>query len=582
MATLLHGINMQPEIIDPQVKNLVTAIGRAETGGITGEAAYKAYGSSGEYGRYQFMPNTWKEWAAESGVNTPLQQATIEEQNKVAYNKVKNLKAQGYSPAEIASIWNSGDPKSYTGYRSDGVTPTKGRIRNSAGVDVDIDVPSYAMKVSQAYRELQGQGATLPQQDVPMPQQAPQGNEPQGYINDIGSSLAESGGKLANAIGDTVSGKINPVSGLIRTAGAGLGAVGDVTDDILSNTPVVGGIYRGLTDIIGSAAGGVMESEAGQAGIKKYGEFAAKHPELAGNIEPAIDIATALPLLRGFKKAKEGVKGAVGNVLHGKTDDALETVSAPLTPKETARALATRGTTKKGLLGDVHLADDPFDVKVKEAVTANVPKFNPSKGLLYNINETRNSVNRLKNDLKKTMQELGQDRIYSFRELGSSLSRVEMPDIVAADETLARLHGLLIQRALNIAKKKGGKVSNLLDVRQEFDNMIKKQYGDIYSSERYSPLKSVVMEIRNELNDFTARNLPEGSGYEDSLLDQHLLLEALENMSEKASKGATKELGVTPMGQFGKKHPIIKGLAKTGGVAAAQGAGLGAFTRLLD
>lgn len=560
---------MQPTTtnsLDPQVVALAKAIRDTESQGNP-----NAVGASGEYGSYQFTPETWSAYAGEAGINVPLQQATREQQNEVVYKKLKKWKDQGYNPGQIASMWNAGEskPNAY-----------KENWRGVNEYGVAYDTPAYAEKVAQAYQRLKGQ--TAPIQAVATTSSPADPNAPQGFINDIGGSLAESGTKLATAVGDTFSGKINPVSGVIRSAGALAGSVGDVTTDVIRNTPVVGSLYQGAEDLVGKIGEGIAGTEYGQAGLKKYQEFAEKHPELAGNIGAGVDIVTAIPVLRGLKAGKKAIGGLVDTALHGKTDDVLEAVSAPLTPKEQARALVSRGTVKKGLLGDVHLADDAFDVKVRNAVAENVPKFNPSKGLLHNINETRTVITKLKNDLKKTVQDMGQDRIYSYKELGSSLRQIEMPDIVAADETLARLHQLLINRALKIAKDKGGKVSNLLDVRQDFDNMIKKQYGDIYSSERYSPLRQVVTEIRRELNDFTARALPEEAGLKQSLEKQHLLLEAVENMAEKASKGPSKELGVGPVSQFGQKHPVVKGLVKTGGQAAAQGLGLGAFTKLVD
>lgn len=564
---------MQPkptttEALDPQVVALAKAIRDTESGG-----NFNAKGGSGEFGAYQFMPDTWKAYSSEFGINAPLESATKEQQNEVAYRKLKQWKDQGYNPGQIASMWNAGPgrPNAY--------------IEGNSGVNqygVRYDTKEYATKVAEAYQRLKGQTATTVPMAAATTTKPVDPNAPQGYIKDIGDSLAESGTKLAGAVGDTFSGKINPVSGFIRGAGALAGSVGDVTSDVLRNTPVVGKVVQGVEDVVGAAAGGVLESETGQAAIKKYQEWAKAHPELAGNVSPLIDIATAIPILRGLKIAKNKVVDTKNNILYGKPDETLELVSEPLTPKQTARAVTERGTVRKGLMGQPELAPSSRDVQLKQVLIENVPGLKPGKGLLYNVNETQKVVTKLKDDLKKTVQEMGADRIYSYRELGSSLQRIEMPDIVAADETLARLHQLLITRTLKLAKDKGGKVSNLLDVRQDFDRMIKKQYGDIYLSERYSPLRQVMTEIRRELNDFTARALPEEANLKASLEKQHLLLEAMENMAEKATKGPGKELGVTMSQQFGQRHPMIKGLVKTGGMAAAQGAGLGAFTKLID
>lgn len=139
------------DTIDPQVKNLVSAIGQAETGD-SSEQAYSKPGPSGEYGRYQFLPSTWKLWAQEilKNPNAPM---SIENQNRVAYQKVKQWKQAGLNPAQIASKWNSNDPEAYNGTFTTGPMAGKPSIgKNSLGVH--YDVPSYAMKVSNNYNQL--------------------------------------------------------------------------------------------------------------------------------------------------------------------------------------------------------------------------------------------------------------------------------------------------------------------------------------------------------------------------------------------------------------------------------------------
>jgi muramidase (phage lysozyme) len=127
--------------IDPQVKNLVSAIGAAETGAPS-DSAYTTEGASGEYGRYQFMPDTWKQWAGQilGDPNAPM---SMENQNKVAYTKVKQWKDQGLNPAQIASKWNSGDENAYLN-QTPGV--------NNEGVS--YNTPAYTQKVSSYYRDL--------------------------------------------------------------------------------------------------------------------------------------------------------------------------------------------------------------------------------------------------------------------------------------------------------------------------------------------------------------------------------------------------------------------------------------------
>jgi hypothetical protein len=129
--------------IDPKIKNLVSAIGQAETG-TSSPDAYTKRGASGEFGRYQFMPDTWKMWAKEH-LGDENAQPTIENQNKVAYAQVKQWKDEGLNPAQIASKWNSGNENAY-----------KQGVRGTNSQGVTYDVPAYTQKVSQYYQQLSG------------------------------------------------------------------------------------------------------------------------------------------------------------------------------------------------------------------------------------------------------------------------------------------------------------------------------------------------------------------------------------------------------------------------------------------
>lgn len=144
-------VNMNPQQpTDQQALNLTKAMRKAETGSSTDP--YNTKGASGESGAYQFMPKTWSAWSKQylGQENAPM---TVENQNKVAYSRVKERKDAGLSPAQIASEWNSGDPDAYKAGKK-GV--------NSQGVA--YDVPAHVKKVSDYYRELSG--SSSPQMGV--------------------------------------------------------------------------------------------------------------------------------------------------------------------------------------------------------------------------------------------------------------------------------------------------------------------------------------------------------------------------------------------------------------------------------
>lgn len=131
--------------LDPQIVNLAKAIRQTESNG-----DFSAKGKSGEYGAYQFMPDTWNATAPKYGVNVPLQQATPEQQNEVAYKQLADWKQEhpDWNVGNFSSAWNAGPgkPDAYLGGNAG---------TNAEGVS--YDTAAYAKKVATAYQQFKGQ-----------------------------------------------------------------------------------------------------------------------------------------------------------------------------------------------------------------------------------------------------------------------------------------------------------------------------------------------------------------------------------------------------------------------------------------
>ena len=99
---------------DERVVNaILQAISGNESGG-----NYEVWNKQGEpsYGKYQFLPSTWKTWAgryaSDKGLDVPVEKIAQSPSNQeiIAKYKVSSLLDGGYSPEQVASIWNSGSP----------------------------------------------------------------------------------------------------------------------------------------------------------------------------------------------------------------------------------------------------------------------------------------------------------------------------------------------------------------------------------------------------------------------------------------------------------------------------------------
>lgn len=128
----------QPQPLDPQVVALAQSIRQNESNN-----NFNQKGKSGEFGAYQWMPETWK-MHAKDALGNPNAQPTPENQNAVAYATIKKWKDAGLNPAQIAAKWNSG---SEVGWENKIGTNKMG---------VAYNVPQYVKKVTDTYQQMKG------------------------------------------------------------------------------------------------------------------------------------------------------------------------------------------------------------------------------------------------------------------------------------------------------------------------------------------------------------------------------------------------------------------------------------------
>lgn len=390
----------------------------------------------------------------------------------------------------------------------------------------------------------------------------------QGFGNDIGATLT--GNKQvedASKLADKEQTYLRTVIGL-RDKAKEEGEDTAHWDTIINNYKPQGYQQPDLPStgkVLEDAAGVALDiGSAGTYGAAKTA--AMKTGELALKGTPAIveagtDVA---------KAAKNAVVGTAEEQAAKQANKIIDVVSPKMTAKETTEALASRGGTKSGILGTVKVNTDPAVKRIADTVSKYVPDFSPKKTLVENINATKEAVSNLATDLKNKVIESGQDRIYSFKELGSKLKAIEKSPQLVGD--IEKTYDKVVGKAMDIARSNGGKVSDLFQARKEFDEYISKVFPDLYSSERLTPMRSAIKDIRNAMTDFTAEHLPEDVGLRDSLTSQHHLMTAVENMSGKAASGAAKEVGTNVFDRATsalKNHPVIGGF---GGVAAYEAA----------
>lgn len=194
--------------LDPKIVTLAQSIRQVESNG-----NFQAKGASGEYGAYQFMPDTW---ATDSktylGQSIPIEQATPEQQNEVAYKSLADQMAAhpDWNVGNFASWWNSGDPQAY--------------LNDHKGVNaegVSYDTPAYAQKVAEAYQQFKG---SQPAQNAPTAQANPSVG---GFLGNALSSAGNFAGNLLNAVAHPIQTGQN----LLETGAGALQELGGQSND---------------------------------------------------------------------------------------------------------------------------------------------------------------------------------------------------------------------------------------------------------------------------------------------------------------------------------------------------------------
>lgn len=312
--------------LDPSVLNLMDGIRQVESGG-----DYSAKGQSGEVGAYQFMPSTFKAWAGQYIGDQNADVGDPATQNKVAYARISALKAQGYSPSQVASIWNSGNPD-----------PTGNIGTNEYGAA--YDTPKYVQSVLTA-----AQAAAQARQRANPGQQSGNGAIPTAYAASPQAAAQQqpSGGyqpTFAYSQGDS------PLTAGLKAAGNipgsalnfGMGALKSVNP--LSTFGTLGQIGSGFSQL------------AGQEGTS----------QALLNVIKGLPAATYEALVP--QAIKDLVKGDIGGAAQSVTNDPFGQI-API-------AFAAEGGLKaadaSGLTESAALTFDQAVASVAKPVTATI------------------------------------------------------------------------------------------------------------------------------------------------------------------------------------------------------------------
>lgn len=336
---------------------------------------------------------------------------------------------------------------------------------------------------------------------------------------------------------------------------------------------MISGIGKGATEadvnssandspanVLENAGGIVLDTLSGGTykGALKTGELALKEAPTA--VEAAGKGVEAL--------AQRSERKAVAQIA---TD-----VSPKLTARETASAIAKQGTTKTGILRRTVLKASKQAQDIAATIKKMVPDFKPGGSLIENAQKTRDAAYASVKTLAAQVEKDGKNIAIPIREIASKIKgAVSTPAVRIAlkDTQFEKQVDALAEEATNIMKGNGGTPSGILKSTQEFDDLVRQVYPNLYDKEFSAP-RSAVKVIRDAMSNMVDDSLPD-TAYKAIRQAQSRLFTAAENMEEKAASGAEKEIGKNAIDRFSEKHPIVSGLGKLLGAGVGAGVGLG-------
>ncbi len=249
------------------------------------------------------------------------------------------------------------------------------------------------------------------------------------------------------------------------------------------------------------------------------------------------------------------------NIESKATKNALDIVKPKLTPTEEAAAKAQgRGSTKGILKKIVEIKPSAREIEMGNvAKEAGVKSSNTFDDNIMKMKEyQKTSAQKVRLGLKNS------DAIWNKNELKGVLNKIEKP--ISLTQPDLPIANKLKSGILKLVDKAVKSPDGILDVRQQFDDLIEKNFGKkIFAKD--DPKGILIRNYRQALNKFAESKIPDGELSDGStvtaeLRKQTLLYDAIDNVAAKAPKeGESANPIVQKIKTFAKKHPIVTGAA---------------------
>ena len=239
-------------------------------------------------------------------------------------------------------------------------------------------------------------------------------------------------------------------------------------------------------------------------------------------------------------------------------DDAIKITKPVLGKKDRIAAIKSGRGVEKGFpfFKSVDVKSGKRDVQIANAVKNVVKK---GQGEVRNIRNINREVSRIDAGIKGGLKQ--NNAIFNTQQLRNRLSQAKEKSrvIFGTDKNLEKQYDAIIDEMVSNVDKKN--LSGLFEARQAFDKVIRQKFPRTFSGDVTDNVRrNAILDVRREVNEFIADNLPKGSPFKALLKQEHLMLEGAENIAEQAAQKIPKELR--------QRINVILAIAAAGAVSA--------------
>ena len=346
----------------------------------------------------------------------------------------------------------------------------------------------------------------------------------------------------SNAISDYASGKQGAVSTGLQVVGAVAGGAGDLVNKAVEATPVLGTAFKWIEKTIGSGINDFTKTDYGQSVVNQISDFAQQHPELSKDIGAGINIATAIPILKGFGVVKNAVLDAGSLALKNVAEKSMVSdLTNSLTPK----------------IGKQALAKSPDAIKTLVQERA-IPDIVDGK---YNFDEAKKTLGDSISHIDNTEMQPLLEQVSQNQSIGQSLNTLKQLAIKEAENDVSIKEAGMVPRAIKQieARFDGWEYSYGDTIKLDTQNRLKIGSGKFteWGTPEGSADKAIYHALQSNIEDVAKKN---------GLAD-------VEAINQKMSR-LIKAQGIIPQLE-GKKvsKGIISGLVRTGATAGGETVG---------